>query len=257
VIHYHGTPVGGKREEVARFLAGRHALVSYAYPEDIGAALECCKSVVLDNGAFTAWKQGGKLNVDGYLCWVESLWQHPAFTWALIPDVIDGTETDNDAMLTNWPIRIPGVPVYHMHESLERAERLAEYWPIVAIGSSGQWPNPGTDSWWRRMAEIMGVMCDSEGRPKCKIHGLRMLNPAIFHRLPLASADSTNAVQNGVENRFGMYPPPTSGQRSMVIANRIESHNSAAIWRPLEKQTTLCELPLWNTAELTAGTSDG
>lgn len=27
MIHYHGTPVGGTRQDGARFLAGRHALV--------------------------------------------------------------------------------------------------------------------------------------------------------------------------------------------------------------------------------------
>jgi len=28
-----------------------------------------------------------------------------------------------------------------------------------------------------------------------------------------------------------MYPPPTSGQRANVIADRIESHNSSPIWQ--------------------------
>ena len=257
MIHYHGTPMGGKRTEASGFLAGRHALVPYPRPEDLGAALEVCKTIVLDNGAFTVWQQGGRLDVDGYTAWVESVWQHPTFAWALIPDVIDGNETDNDAMLADWPMRIPGVPVYHLHESLDRAELLAETWPIVALGSSGQWNRPGSESWWRRIEQVMGVMCDAEGRPKCKLHGLRMLDPAIFHRLPLASADSTNAAQNGVPTRFGMYPPPTSGQRSAVIANRIESHNSAAIWQPLAKQRTLCDLPLWNTPEPLPSIVDG
>jgi hypothetical protein len=28
-----------------------------------------------------------------------------------------------------------------------------------------------------------------------------------------------------------MYVPPTAGQRAQVIADRIESHNSAAVWQ--------------------------
>lgn len=38
VIHYHGTPVGGSRSDVVRFLRGRHALIPFARPDDLGAA---------------------------------------------------------------------------------------------------------------------------------------------------------------------------------------------------------------------------
>lgn len=35
MIHYHGTPCGGRREDVARFLAARHAMVPFGGSEDI------------------------------------------------------------------------------------------------------------------------------------------------------------------------------------------------------------------------------
>jgi hypothetical protein len=58
-----------------------------------------------------------------------------------------------------------------------------------------------------------------------------MLDPAIFSKLPLSSADSTNAAVNcGSLSRFGSYLPPTATQRAAVIAERIESQNSAALW---------------------------
>lgn len=45
-------------------------------------------------------------------------------------------------------------------------------------------------------------------------------------------ADSTNAAVNGGSiSRFGMYAPPTAGQRASVIADRIEAHTSAPIWQ--------------------------
>ena len=163
MIHYHGTPVGGKRTEASGFLAGRHGLIPYPRPEDLGAALEVCRSIVLDNGAFSVWRKGGRLNVPGYIRWVESIYRHPVFTWALIPDVIDGSEADNDALLKEWPAKIPGVPVYHLHESLERAEMLVETYPTVALGSSGQWKSPGSASWWERIEQIMTVICDDQG----------------------------------------------------------------------------------------------
>ena len=105
-------------------------------------------------------------------------------------------------------------------------------WPIIALGSSGQWATPGTKAWWTRIEDAMKVICDPEGRPKVKLHGLRMLAPNVFTRLPLASADSTNAaVNSGSLSRYGQYLPPNAWQRATVTADRIESQNSAPIWQ--------------------------
>lgn len=197
----------------------------------MGIVADACQSFVFDNGAFTVWKQGGQLDIPGYIAWCDEWHRHPGFDWALIPDVIEGNEADNDVLLANWPKHIRGVPVWHMHESIDRLVRLGNEWPIVALGSSGQWPTPGAKSWWARMGEAMDALCDTHGRPPCRLHGLRMLNPRVFSKIPLASADSTNAAVNcGAKERFGMYVPPTSAQRAAVIAARIESNNSAALW---------------------------
>lgn len=231
MIHYHGTPVGGTRQDVARFLIGRHALVPFPRQDDMGIVAEVCQSFVFDNGAFSVWKRGEVLDVPGYVKWCEQWHRHPGFDWALIPDVIEGAEEENDALIADWPRDIEGVPVWHMHESLDRLERLVNEWRTVALGSSGQWATPGAKAWWERIREAMTVACDPEGRPKARLHGLRMLSPKVFTKLPLASADSTNASVNcGSKDRFGMYLPPTAAQRAAVIAERIEVNNSAAYW---------------------------
>ena len=241
MIPYHGTPCGATREDVARFLAGRHALISFARPEDIGTAAEVAQSFCLDNGAFSAWKAGNPVaDWSGYYSWVDLWRRHPGCDWAIIPDVIDGTEADNDALVDEWPFDVFGVPVWHLHESTERLWRLCCAYPRVALGSSGEWPDPGTGRWWERMNEAMQVACDDDGRPLAKLHGLRMLDPAIFHRLPLASADSTNAVRNSSGfRRFGQYIPPNASTRMSIIAERIEAHQSAAVWVPMQEQRLL------------------
>jgi len=235
MIHYHGTPIGGTRVDVARFLTGRHALVSFYRPDDIGVVLDCCQSFCLDNGAFSHWKAGkGIIDVESYISWVRKYNKHPNFDWCIIPDKIDGTEADNKRMVAGWLSTargIDGVPVFHLHESLEYLEFLMQNFKRISLGSSGQWKTPGTEAWWARIDEIMNVLCDSDGVPKCKIHGLRMLNPKIFTQLPLSSADSTNAAVNcGSLKRFGMYTPPTASQRAEVIAARIEQYNSSSVY---------------------------
>lgn len=251
MIHYHGTPCGATRQDVARFLSGRHALIPFVRDEDIGTAAEVCQSFCVDNGAYSAWKSGSPIeDWSEYFIFCEQWHRHPGFDWALIPDVIDGTESDNDRLLDQWPRHVSGVPVWHLHESLDRLERLMGY-PRVALGSSGEWPNPGASKWWGRISEAMGVCCDSGGRPRAKLHGLRMLDPAIFTRIPLASADSTNAVRNSSGySRYGMYVPPSASARMEIIAQRIESHQSAAIWLSREKQGVLS----WDDSGLELGT---
>lgn len=240
MIHYHGTPIGGSRQDCARFLIGRHALVPFVRQDDIHAVMDSCQSFVLDNGAFSHWKKGhGKIDFDAYFAWAKSLCHHPGFDWCLIPDIIDGSESDNQDLVYKWlkiAGKVRGVPVWHLHESLEYLEWMVENFETVAIGSSGDWKTPGTHSWWARIDEAMKIACFSDGRPKCKLHGLRMLDPDIFTKMPLSSADSTNAAVNcGSLSRFGMYTPPTAAQRAAVIAERIECHNSAAIYVPHEQ----------------------
>ena len=227
MIHYHGSPVGGTRLMAEGFWMREHGLVSFAHPEEVAIIAEACQSFVLDNGAFSEWKRGKPMDVPGYIEFCREWGTRPNCDWCLIPDVIDGTEAENDSLLETWPADLRGVPVYHLHESLERAERLSHEWHTVAVGSSGEWPIPGTDGWWLRMADVMDAMCD-HGIPRCRVHGLRMLDPAIFHRLPLASADSTNVAQNALRKAKKAGCSHLLGAR--IIAERIESHGSAPRW---------------------------
>lgn len=237
MIQYHGMPLSSdsqKHEIGPEFLKGRHALVSFANPQSLPIVAESCLSFVLDNGAFTFWKGGKQPDWDDYYLWVREWERHPGYEWHIIPDIIDGTEDDNWRLMFEYGRKADyGVPVYHMHESMKHLERLVTNYPRIAIGSSGEWPNPGTKSWWKRMAEIMEVVCDDRGRPRCKLHGLRMLNPVIFSQIPLSSADSCNAaINSGSKKRFGPYMPPTAAMRAAVIADRLAAFNSPAVWAP-------------------------
>lgn len=244
MIHYHGGPLTPVSVAVAAW-TGRHGLVSFEHPEQLDIALEVCQSVVLDNGAFTAWRAGRPVeDWAPFYAWAEPLLKHPAVDWALVPDVIDGDEAANDALLAEWPFgRFLGVPVWHMHESVARLERLASEWPRVAIGSSGEFEAVNDAKWWRRMNEALSAICDDAGRPACKLHGLRMLDPDVFTRLPLSSADSTNVAQNvGIDGAWrGTYTPAGKVWRAQVLCGRIEAQQSAAVWTRQMQQQSLLE----------------
>jgi len=160
MIHYNG----GRHstwQVAVEIWKRRHALVSFADPQQIVVASEVAQSFALDNGAFSVWKQGVEVGWTAYYGWVEEWRRHPGFDWAVIPDVIEGDEAANDALLVAWPFaRHVGVPVWHFHESLERLSRLAGEWPRLALGSSGQYGTIGTPKWWSRVQQIMETVCE-------------------------------------------------------------------------------------------------
>lgn len=236
MIHYHGLPITPATAAL-RAISGGHAFVSFRHPDQLTIALDAAQSFAVDNGAFSAWKSGNPVNDwSMFYEWVAELHRYPAFDFAVIPDVIDGDEAANDALLQQWPwIKSAphiGAPVWHLHESLDRLEKLVMEWPRVCLGSSGEYAQIGTQKWWTRMAEAMSVICDKSGRPCSKIHGLRMLDPKIYTKFPFASADSTNIAQNiGIDSAWrGTYTPPTKECRAALMRERIESNQSPMFW---------------------------
>jgi len=247
MIHYHGTPITPQSACCAA-ISGGHAFISFRYPSQLGLALEVCQSFAVDNGAFSAWKSGSPVtDWRGYYEWVAELHRYPSFDFAVIPDVIDGDEQANDALLAEWPWSGSaksgwvGAPVWHLHESLDRLHRLATEWPRVCLGSSGEYATVGNAHWWSRIAEAMDVVCDKGGNPICKLHGLRMLDPNVFSRLPFSSADSTNIAKNvGIDSAWrGTYTPASKDVRALVMRERIESHQSLTFWDRPAVQTRL------------------
>lgn len=225
MIHYHGTPI--TPETVShRALQGRHAFVSFMEPRDIELAASVCQSFALDNGAFTLWKKGDpRPEWDAYYEWSGFWLGHPACDWAVIPDVIGGTEKENDELLAEWPHGHRGVPVWHLNESVERLVRLAEVWPRIALGSAEEYDVTRPAQAVGRLSVALPRICDAHGRPKVKLHGLRMLRPEIITKVPLTSGDSTNVARNtSIDKAWkGTYAPATLETRGLVMVERIEA----------------------------------
>jgi len=232
----------------AMSLAAKHVFISYAHSGATELAVELCQSFALDNGAYSAWKSGKEFDLEGYAEYVDHWSGHPAFDFCVMPDVIDGDENDNARMRAAWFKYSDhwkrSAPVWHMHEPLEVLRDLVNFAERVCIGSSGEFSIVGSNGWWGRMSEAMEIACDEQGRPKAKLHGLRMLDPTIFSHLPLASADSTNVARNcGIDKSWnGPYAPKSPKARALVMMERIESHASSSRWTNSKGVTKNMEL---------------
>lgn len=239
MIHYHGAGIGSPTA-LFETMRGGHALITWKLINQpvIESVLGICQSFMLDNGAFSAWRSQKPItDWTKYYEWVYGKSRVPSFDFAVIPDIIDGNEEDNDALLNEWPhSEYMGAPVWHLHESLDRLDRLAHEWPRICLGSSGEYQMPGSLLWNKRMDEAMEVICDEDGYPSCKLHGLRMLNPKIFKRFPFASADSNNIARNiQLDVAWsGTYAPPNKACRAYVMRQRIESDNAPLTWSQSE-----------------------
>lgn len=215
MIHYHGTPITPRG--VLKTLKGRHFCVSYARPDDVEWVHEFGQSVMLDNGAFSFWRTGKPVDWQGFYQWCAE-WLRYHTTWAVIPDVIDGTEEENDALIAQWPFGQKGAPVWHINESIERLKRLCSQFERVCIGSAGEYAVVGDKKWHDRMTQMFDIIC-IDGVPPAWLHMLRGMRIAKYS-YPFASADSTDIARN--------HAAPQNDAVSM--ANRWDRVNPPAVW---------------------------
>ena len=232
-VHYHGTPITPRK--VLYELAGHHFCVPYSDPRDVEVCHRIGQSVMIDNGAYTLWKrnriQDTPRSWEGFFYWVKP-WLDYHTTWCVMPDVIDGTEEEND-MLVNQSIRALGgirqaAPVWHLHESFTRLEMLVVRFDKVCFGSSGEYAAVGSESWNNRVNEAFNRICRGSGRPPAWIHMLRgmSLSGSVY---PFASVDSTDVARNHEQ---------VPG-RALKMAQRWDALQCPATWIKQPIQTGL------------------
>lgn len=198
MIHYHGTPLTPRW--ALHKLRGRSFCVPFSDSGDLEVCLEIGESVVLDNGAYSFWKKGVQTDWPAFYAWCEPLLERWT-TWCVIPDVIDGDEKANDALVDEWPFGQRGSPVWHPHESLNRLSRLVREWELVCIGGSPTY-ELGKPAWKARMAAAMDVACDERGVPRTRLHLLRGLGYSAGP-YPLYSADSVTIARSHLGDNKG------------------------------------------------------
>lgn len=222
-MHYHGTPITPRT--VLYELAGRNFCVSFSDPRDTKVCHEIGQSVMLDNGAFAAWTQGKPMDWEAWADWVLP-WLDYRTTWAVLPDSIDGDEDVNDHLLYAYRTTVgmgQGVPVWHLHESINRLCSLVGYYGRVCFGSSGQYATIGSEAWRRRVNEAFDAIADPSGRVPW-VHMLRGMAMA-GQEFPFASVDSTDIARN--HNR--------PGNTARRMAERWDAMQCPARWTRSEQ----------------------
>ena len=246
MIHYHGTPLSGDTEQQVTFYRNRHALMSYAtFCHKHQVITDVCQSFCIDNGAYSFWKSGETVDWSEFYKWMEKWMSHPRFDFFFIPDVIDGTEHDNNQLVASCRVpfnnKYQCCPVFHLGE---RLKRLDFFWELgfrrFAIGST-----PGYElksmNFWNEMRKIFEYICE-DGIPRFKVHGLRMLDEEIIEKFPFSSGDSTSATLMATfDYKWEKYPyaPVSKSGRAALVADRIERAQSPSFYTPKPIQMEL------------------
>lgn len=225
-LHFHGTPITPIAELYA--LAGRCFCVSHARPDQVARCHDVGQSVMLDNGAYSAWKRGHAPDWRAYHAWCDR-WLACPTTWCVVPDVIDGGSQMQDALIREWPHGPrQSSPVWHMDEPLHRLLALCEgAWDRVSIGSTAEYALVLSEPWERRMDELFNALARAFGRLP-RLHMLRGMQLAGL-RWPFYSIDSTDIA------RHHCRPENTAA----AMAARWDAMQCAARWTPAPEQLEL------------------
>lgn len=243
----HGLPI--TPTHLLDAMRGASFCVSFQSPSQLSRAIGLLgpnSILMLDNGAFTAWRQNEKLKAAGRspINFDEDYWEH-FWQWvepilmlvpqaiAVIPDVIDGTVEQNAELIRLAPLEMSDqlMPVWHMHEPLSYLTYLMESgFPNIAFGSSGEFASVGTDLWRNRVLQafdhveaIVTNIANGQFRPR--FHLMRGLGQLKVGEFPFSTADSTLIARNHWRYTKALPHPPKSMARVRALRARIESHH--------------------------------
>ena len=234
MIKYHGTPIT-PFDVFNKYMKDRNVLIPFPDKRDFNRAKEYANRIIIDNGAFSVWKKGINIDWNDYYDWIETIIND--IDYFFIPDVINGTELENDELIkmfkdrysSNSIILKKAIPVWHIDESLCRLSDLISNFSYIAFGSSGKYSTLGTKEWHSKVSEAMSVCCDKIGKPKVKIHMLRCLNKNIFKHYPFYSGDSTTFAQN--HKKYYIKYKDTEIDGRIYLLNSLHRHNSPSIFK--------------------------
>lgn len=168
--------------------------MSYVDPRDVTTCHQIGQSVMLDNGAYSMWTKGITVDWGEYYDWCDR-WLEFRTSWAIIPDVIDGDEEQNNQLIGRCKLPMSqSAPVWHLHEPLYRILNLMDMgYRKICFGSSGEYATIGTSKWHHRITEAFNLIINNGPIPW--VHMLRGMSLSGSH-YPFSSVDSSDIARH-------------------------------------------------------------
>lgn len=191
----HGSLFSRLTEEEKRMRSGvRYILESYHYifrQSYVEKIRKDQKRVFLDSGAFSAFTQGVKVNLDKYCRYIKE--HEDILECASVLDSIgdaQGTFENQIAMERNG---VYPLPCFHYGEDERYLEYYVANYEYITLGGMVPISTPQLKLWLDRLWDK--YLTDGNGRPRLKVHGFGLTTRSLMERYPWYSVDSSAWVQ--------------------------------------------------------------
>jgi|AntDeeMinimDraft_5_1070356.scaffolds.fasta_scaffold01064_12 hypothetical protein len=177
--------------------------------------------VFLDSGAYSAFSRDETIDIEKYIQFIKD--NGPYGVEACL-DVIGNKDTGptwETAMASEKNQRImedagtSPIPVYHRGEEKYKDDeshlrKMVEEYDYIGLGTGRALGNRSQlTHWLDRVFE--DIICDSQGRPKCKIHGFAVTSKKLLARYPWYSVDSNSPTIGAAFGKIFLPKPQTKG----------------------------------------------
>lgn len=202
------------------FSLNANVLKSYIYEKK--QILECFErkkngwtgKLLIDNGAFTVHRQGGEINIDEYIQWLndndeyidraialdnipgkwgskrtyEELKNSPAQTWENYLYMVDRCKSPQKLL-----------PVFHQGEDFRYLEQMVNhkikesYVEYICISGNKELTNKQREGWYAKCFEII----QNSENPNVKVHCLGSATESNAIKFPFTSMDATSWIMTG------------------------------------------------------------
>lgn len=175
-------------------LQARNYLESYHYfnkEKDLEKARAAKVKVFLDSGAFSAFTQGIKVDIDAYCAFIKR-----NADIIEVASVLDSVGNAEQTYFNQYYMEQHGVrplPCFHYGEDPRYLMEYAAKYEYITLGGMVPISSPDLRIWLDELWDK--YLTDSSGMPRLKVHGFGMTSIPLMERYPWYSVDSSSWVQ--------------------------------------------------------------
>lgn len=157
---------------------------------------------MLDSGAYSAWTKGVTINIDEYCEFIKK--HSDVISHYIVLDVIGDAEKSLEAQKYMESKGLHPLPVFHQGEDWKYLDYYANNYDYICISPLSYSAGGGSMVNWLDKC-FADHVCDKNGYPKCKVHGLGLTTVKMLLRYPWYSVDSAAWVL--VSSFGGIFVP--------------------------------------------------
>jgi hypothetical protein len=158
--------------------------------------------LLLDSGAYTAWRSGGSIDVKDYIAYcverkslihkivnLDVIPGHPKSHYTAAAEVEESAKRSYSNQQRMKEAGLASIPVFHQGERLHWLEQmLRDGEPYIGLSPRAFYPTADKMRW---LDSIFNLITDSDGRPLVRTHGFACTSLSLIASYPWRSVDST------------------------------------------------------------------